>query len=243
MSGACHGIKRVLALGDCNTIGVKGCENNAYPEKLAGKLGGSCVNAAHEMCTTREGLKQFQHAYNSQFDLITILFGGYDSWETFKYSPYVLNHPDNATRRVLRRWTVRYKRNCRKMGLTRLLGASTLLSVQEYMGNIQRIIDGCPGKVVCLLDTFPSLDLSRNYRIKIFNAALSEVAERNRCLKLDLYDFFEKKLNDRWYVDYVHISDAGHEYVAQRLFELLQRMDGTKRECSESSPSAPDVSS
>ncbi len=168
MSGA-HGIKRILALGDCQTMGVKGIENNAYPEKLAGKLGGSCVNVAREMCSTREGLKQFQHAYNSEFDLITILFGAFDSWATFKYTPYVLNYPDKAWRRHARRWVRRYKRNCRKMGLIRLLGASTLLSVQEYMGNIQRIIDGCPGKVVCLLDTFPSLEISRNYRIKIFN--------------------------------------------------------------------------
>lgn len=243
MNGTPHGIKRILALGDCNTSGVKGCEQNAFPEKLAAKLGGSCVNCGHEMCGTREGLKQFEHAYNGEFDLVTILFGGYDSWESFKYSPYVLNYPDKAWRRYARRWARRYKRTCKKVGLPRLLGADTLVSLEEYKDNIQRMIDGCPGKVVCLLDTFPSLDLSRNYRIKIYNAALDEVAERNQCLKLDLYDYFEKNLNDRFFLDYVHISDAGHEYVAQKLFDLLQQSDRSKRQSSESSPSMPDVSS
>ena len=224
MNGAAHEIKRILALGDCNTSGVKGCEGNAYPEKLAAMLGGSCVNVGHEMCGTREGLKQFAHAYDDEFDMIIVQFGGYDSWESFKYSPYVLNFPDKAWRRYARRWARRYKRTCKKVGLTRLIGADTLVSLQEYKDNIQRIIDGCDGKVVCLLDTFPSLEIARNYRIRVYNAALDEVAERNGCLKLDLYDFFEKNLNGGYFLDYVHISDGGHEYVAQKLFELLQEM-------------------
>jgi hypothetical protein len=238
MNRAAEGIKRILALGDCNTSGVKGCEGNAYPEKLATMLGGSCVNVGHEMCGTREGLKQFEHAYNDAFDLITILFGGYDSWESFKYSPYVLNYPDKAWRRYARRWARRYKRTCKKVGLTRLLGTSTLVSLQEYEDNIQRIIDGCPGKIVCLIDTVPSRDLPRNGRIKVYNSALTEVAARNRCLKLDVYDFFEQNLYDHYFIDYVHISDTGHEYIAQRLFDLLQRSDTRERQSVESFPSS-----
>ena len=242
MNGAVHEIKRILALGDCNTSGVKGCEQNAYPERLAAKLGGSCVNCGHEMCGTREGLRQFQQAYDGEFDLITILFGGYDSWESFKYSPYILNYPDVAWRRYARRWARRYKRTCKKLGLNQLLGTSTLVSVQEYMNNIQRIIDGCPGKVVCLIDTVPSRDLSRNDRIKRYNAALDEIAERNQCLKLDVYYFFEQNLYDHYFIDYVHISDTGHEYIAQRLFELLEQRHTSERQCSESSRSTTEVS-
>jgi lysophospholipase L1-like esterase len=226
MNSAENGIKRILALGDCNTSGVKGCEGNAYPERLASMLGGSCVNVGHEMCGTREGLKQFANTYNDEFDMVIVQFGGYDSWESFKYSPYVLNYPDKAWRRYARRWARRYKRTCKKVGLTRLLGADTLVSLQEYKDNIQRIIDGSDGKAVCLVDTFPSLEICRNYRIRVYNAALDEVAERNQCLKLNLYDFFEKNLNDRYFLDYVHISAGGHEYVAQKLFDLLQRRCG-----------------
>ena len=47
-------MSEILALGDCNTLGVKENAHDAYPERVAEKLYKSLKNCGYTMSTTRE---------------------------------------------------------------------------------------------------------------------------------------------------------------------------------------------
>lgn len=217
-------IKCILALGDCNTLGVEDSIGDAYPEKLAHRIEAKAINCGHTMSTTREGLHYFSDQFSDQVDIVTIQYGLVDSWETFKYSPYVLYYPDSKLRKILRKLVKKFKKYCRKWGLNKVIGTSTVVPIDEYESNIQSIIKGSKDKLICLIDTVPNTDISRNKRIKEFNACLSKLAQENNCIKIDLYDYFESRLDDDHYVDPTHLSNVSHAYIAIQLEEKLKEL-------------------
>eukprot|EP00481_Brizalina_sp_1-RS-2013_P002882 TRINITY_DN7670_c0_g1_i1.p1 TRINITY_DN7670_c0_g1~~TRINITY_DN7670_c0_g1_i1.p1 ORF type:complete len:103 (+),score=8.74 TRINITY_DN7670_c0_g1_i1:102-410(+) len=101
---------KVLALGDCNTLGIDNLENNSYPERFAKKYNCDIINCGYTMTTTNEAKYFFDKYYNNYVDVVLIQYGVVDSWKTFKYSPYVLYYPDNILRKIARKIVKKYKK-------------------------------------------------------------------------------------------------------------------------------------
>ena len=131
---------KVLALGDCNTLGDVEYKNNSFVERF-GKLANMKVkNCGYTMSTTREMLHFFEKFYHKDLDTILIQYGLVDSWKTFIYSPYVLYYPDNFFRKIARKFTKKYKKIARKLNLNQKFGEKFVVSLDEYEKNIESII-------------------------------------------------------------------------------------------------------
>jgi lysophospholipase L1-like esterase len=214
---------KILALGDCNTLGDVEFENNSFVERF-GKLAKTGVkNCGYTMSTTREMLHFFKRFYHDRLDVILIQYGLVDSWQTFKYSPYVLYYPNNIFRKTARKFVKKYKKIARKMGLNRKYGEEFVVPLEEYKKNIEQVIQNSSKQKIYLIDTVPNRELFRNAHIKKYNALLDELASKYKnCYKIDIYDVFEKNLTN-YYLDDTHINDAGYEVISKKLFETYKK--------------------
>ena len=127
----------ILALGDCNTLGIKNLKENAYPEMFAKALGKTVYNCGFTMSTTYEMLNFFEDYKEKGKEIILIQYGLVDSWKTFKYAPYVLYYPDNFMRKIFRKIVKKYKKTAKKTGLNRLLGVSNVVDLDTYEKNLK----------------------------------------------------------------------------------------------------------
>lgn len=181
---------KILALGDCNTKGIKECENNAYPEILARILNAEVVNLGHTMATTREGIELFRTVQEDNFDIILISFGLTDSWKTFKYAPYVLYYPNNFIRKILRKIVKKYKKIGKKLNFISIFGEESVVPESEYLSNIKQIIKQSRQAIVVILDTLPKEEEFRNVSIKEYNKLLDSLVEYKNVIRVELYDYF-----------------------------------------------------
>jgi len=217
----------ILALGDCNTLGVDSLKHNAYTENFGDMINAKVLNLGKAMLCTREGLLLFEDHFDNQ-DIITIQFGLVDSWKTFKFSPYVLYYPDNWKRKFYRKLVKKYKKLCRQTGLNTLLGTSNVVGKDEYINNIETIIATAKDKLIFLIDTVPNQTasediISKNKEIRLYNSYLDLIAIKNKnVIRIKLYDYFEGKL-DQFYHDETHINKIGYTYIAKQLFESYMR--------------------
>ncbi|MDD3342491.1 MAG: GDSL-type esterase/lipase family protein [Sulfurospirillaceae bacterium] len=215
-------LKTILSLGDCNTLGINENHQNAYPEKFAQAINHPCLNCGYTMSTTREG-KHFFNAFNHpNVSIITIQYGLVDSWSTFKYSPYVLYYPETFGRKIGRKIVKKYKKICKSLGLNSLFGTKKVVPLEEYIANIEAIIQASTATMIILIDTIPNKETYRNESIQHYNQALSQLAMRYKhCYKLDIYETFSKKM-ELLYSDDTHMNDLGHQLVTQKLVELYE---------------------
>ncbi len=214
--------KRLLFLGDCNTLGTPAIEGNAYPEKLAEKLNIEVINCGHTMSTTREGIQYFKEKYDTSIDMLCIQYGLVDSWRTFKYAPYVLYYPDSKWRKLGRKLTKKFKKLCKKFGLNESIGTQNVVPIEEYIQNILAIKENSNAVPIILIDTVPNKDTSRNLEIERYNQALSNLENNyQNIFKLNIYTDFEGEQKQH-YIDPTHISPQGHQYVAGKLLTLIQ---------------------
>lgn len=211
----------LLAIGDCNTLGVEPLNGNGYVEQAAATLGMHPVNCGVTMSTTREGLRLLTDHWSPDVDLVTIQFGLVDSWRTFKYAPYVLYYPDNPIRKLSRKLVKKYKKLCRNYGLNQKLGEAPVVPPEEYTENLEHMVTMSAPVPVILIDTVPNQDVARNNAIQRYNARLKAVAGgfSNAC-HLPLYDDFLAGL-DNLYHDSTHINAEGHAKIAARLEEIV----------------------
>ncbi len=107
-------MSNILALGDCNTLGVKYLKENAYPEMFAKALEKTVENCGFTMSTTHEMLYFFENFKEQEKEIVLIQYGLVDSWKTFKYAPYVLYYPDNKIRKIFRKIVKKYKKIAKK---------------------------------------------------------------------------------------------------------------------------------
>ncbi len=219
-------MNKILSLGDCNTLGIKECEGNAYPERFARLLGAEVCNCGFTMSTLREAKYFFRDFYDADTKIVTIQFGLVDSWETFIYSPYVLYYPDNPLRKIARKVVKKYKKICRRIGLNDRFGTAPVVRPDDFSRRLTEIVAACrPDTRILLIETVPNLDECRNQAIQKYNAMLKTVAASYpRCRLLEVYDYFSDR-KDTLYADSTHINSAGHEYIAQELFELYRKED------------------
>ena len=212
--------QKIVAVGDCNTLGAKHLEYNSYPEIVADRLGAQIINLGHTMATSREGV----HLLSNQLagaECVVIQFGLVDSYKTFKYAPYVLYYPDNIIRKQLRSFTKKYKKICKKIGLNRRIGETNVVQLDEYECNMRKMIEMALPRMILLLDTIPNLQLHRNQEIQRYNKCLDRICQDyQQCIKVDLYDVFLNNL-DTFYMDATHANETGYAYIAGRLQQTL----------------------
>jgi len=209
----------VLALGDCNTLGVKDLKGNAYPEKFASALGKRVDNCGFTMSTTYEMLHFFEDFKEQEKEIILIQYGLVDSWKTFKYAPYVLYYPDNAIRKIFRKIVKKYKKIAKKIGLNKLLGVSNVVALDMYENNIKTVLEKTRESTVFLIDTIPNLEISRNSEIVRYNQVLSRLSKQyDHVHYVEVYDDFLDK--PEYYLDNTHMNEQGYERITKNILSV-----------------------
>ncbi|SSP37706.1 Uncharacterised protein [Acinetobacter baumannii] len=220
---------RYIALGGCNTIGEVNNIGAAYPERVAQAKGWQLKNYGYTMCSTREGVQFFNHKADVRTaDIISIQYGGVDSWLTFKGSPFVLYYPDSPWRKFLRKLVKKLKKYARKFHWHRLVGTENVVPLEEYMANIRYIIEHSQAKYILLIDTYPNLDKSREPRIREYNQALKALSDGKRVLYVPNYERLSLD-ETRNYDDQTHLSAVGQQVVADAIIEVIDKLSANGR--------------
>lgn len=214
---------RYVALGDCVTLGAPFQQQNAYPERVAKALGWKVTNYGHTMSTTREGLEYFKKIDVHQADILSIQYGIVDSWQTFKGAPFVLYYPDTKWRKFLRKIVKKIKKYGRKLNFHGLFGTGNVVPVDEYIRNIQYMIDNSQAKYVLLPEIYPNQDLSREPRILAYNQALAKLHDGQRVFVIKQFDLLKPHVNTDYYDDATHLSGIGHQAVANNILAVLKK--------------------
>jgi lysophospholipase L1-like esterase len=212
----------ILALGDCNTLGVQENRYNTYAEKVAALLGKSVKNCGYTMSTSREMQYFFQDFYTKKTEIILCQYGLVDSWKTFKYAPYVLYYPDNGIRKILRKIVKKYKKTAKQIGLNSLLGVENVVPLEEYTQNIRNMIESAQKSDVFLIDTVPNMDTSRNDEIQRYNSVLQTLAqEYEHVIYVAIYDCFLNRAE--YYLDATHLNAKGYELISKKILDLYRK--------------------
>lgn len=215
-------IKKIIAVGDCNTLGADPLEGKSFPERLGKLIGADVMNLGHTMATTREGINLLRDSFLDDVDCVFIQFGLVDSYKTFKFSPYILYYPDNFLRKQIRSVVKKYKKTCRKIGLNKYLGEVNVVTIDEYEDNIRKMIEYVIPRTVVLIDTIPSKKLELNCEIRKYNKTLTSICEEYpNCIKVDLEVFFKENF-DNFYLDQTHCNKLGCDYIAQKIRDALE---------------------
>ncbi len=208
---------KILAIGDCNTLGVADCSGNSYPERLGKLLGMEVDNCACTMATTREGVLLLKKYLTDDVCYLFIQFGLVDSYKTFKYSPYILYFPDNFFRKQVRSLVKKYKKICRNTGLNKRIGETNVVGIEEYEQNLQFMVSQAQSAKVFLLDTVPHKHQERNPEIVRYNEILSKIAKSaSNCVKIELYEHFYNNLSC-YYYDETHCNGRGYDHIVQQI--------------------------
>lgn len=212
-------VPQILALGDCNTLGIDNVKGNAYPELFAKEIDKTVLNCGFTMSTTRE-MKYFFNDYkDNEIEIILIQYGLVDSWKTFKYAPYVLYYPDNGIRKFCRKIVKKYKKITKKIGLNKLLGISNVVDLEEYESNIESIIHQAKNRIIFLIDTVPNLDTSRNIEIIRYNHILSQLSRKYKHVHyIEAYNDFIGKT--KYYLEATHLNRLGNIVIAQKILSV-----------------------
>src|SRR5476651_508794 len=123
---------KLLALGDCNTLGVAHFTRQTYVERFAKAAGLESVNCGCTMATTREAGRYFADNFDGDCTVVTIQYGLVDSWRTFRYAPYVLYYPDNPLRKLARKLVKKWKSIARHRGWNDRYGVAPVVPPAEY---------------------------------------------------------------------------------------------------------------
>ena len=215
-------MSNILAFGDCNTLGVKHLEGQAYPERFARVVGKTVKNCGFTMSTTHEMLNFFEDFKKQEKEIVLIQYGLVDSWKTFKYAPYVLYYPDNIIRKIFRKLVKKYKKVAKKIGLNKLLGVSNVVVLDTYENNIKTVLEQTRKSMVFLIDTIPNLKVSRNNEIIRYNKVLSRLSKQyNHVHYVQAYDDFLDK--PEYYLDNTHMNAKGYEQLTQKILSVYTK--------------------
>lgn len=224
-------MSKILALGDCNTLGVQHLVGDAYPERFAKALNKTVDNCGFTMSTTNEMLHFFQDFKDKETEIILIQYGLVDSWKTFQYAPYVLYYPDNKIRKIFRKIVKKYKKIAKGTGLNKLLGVSNVVELEMYKSNIESVIQKSKDCIVFLIDTIPNLDISRNHEIMRYNQILYQLSEKYpHVYYVEVYNDFLN--HPGYYLDNTHMNQAGYEIITKKILSVYDKSEQSKRNIS-----------
>lgn len=212
--------KSILAVGDCNTLGIGNNLGNSYPERLGKRFGCNVTNCGYTMSTTREGVALLRDHLHHDHQLVLIQFGLVDAYVTCSFWPYVPYYPDWPGRKIYRNIVKKLNKISTRMKLRALLGTDNVVPIQEYQANIESMIRLCGKRDVVVIETVPHHEQWRNEHIQRYNAALEELAERYECLFIKTYSLFNAKLDDL-YQDSTHANAAGYECITEQISTAL----------------------
>lgn len=214
--------KNILALGDCNTLGVGRLEKNSYPERLAKVLDLEVINCGYTMATTREGLSLLQRNINTNCVLLLIQFGLVDSYPTFKYAPYIRYYPDNPLRKQLRSIVKKIKKLSRKHGLNKRFGEKNVTHEKAYSANILQMLQVAGQTTTLLIDTIPNKQPGRNKHIQHYNELLTILASQYpHCIKINLFEDFMRNINN-FYIDETHCNSTGYDFITEKILQKIK---------------------
>jgi lysophospholipase L1-like esterase len=218
---------RYVALGGCNTIGEVHNMGNAYPERVAQAKGWQVENYGYTMCSTREGLQFFELKDAKNADVLSIQYGGVDCWLTFKGSPFVLYYPDSPWRKFLRKIVKKIKKYARKLHWHKFVGKTNVVPIEEYIANIQYMLEHSKAKYILLIDTYPNQDKTRESRILNYNQALQQLADNKRVIYIENYWQLDAEL-DLNFDDSTHMSDRGQQILTELILNKLEDIEAKK---------------
>ena len=214
---------KILALGDCNTLGIQDLKENAYPELFAKAIDKTVNNCGFTMSTTNEMLHFFEDFKDDETEIILIQYGLVDSWKTFKYAPYVLYYPDSKIRKIFRKIVKKYKKTAKKIGLNRLLGVSNVVEIKAYQSNIESVIQQSPHSTTFLISTIPHLDTSRNSEIMRYNQVLLQLSKKYpHVYYIDVYNDFVDRSD--YYLDNTHMNALGYKLITQKILSVYKQL-------------------
>jgi len=204
-----------LVLGDCNVTGADKFNDKTYVEILQKQLNIPAISCGHTMTTTKEGKIYFDKNKNVDFEFVVVAYGLVDSWETFKYAPYVLYYPDNIFRKIARKVIKKYKKIARNFHLNEKIGKKHVVPIKEYKKNIEYIIQN--SKKVFLVETPPhQSEIFRNKHIVQYNQVLKDLSKKYNHAKV--IHIYESLLADQsLYFDVVHLNEKGYSLIAQKI--------------------------
>jgi len=211
-----------IAYGDCNTEGLKDYHEPVWPQIVAKQLGLSLTNCGHTMSTTRE-LLQYAEAFPPRnYQLAFIQYGLVDSWLTFRGAPYVLYYPDSPRRKLARKLVKKLKKWARRLHLQDRWGEVEQVPLDEYLGNIERVLRSAPDTLFALVSTPPNLDEPRNPRIERYNEGLRELAIREpNAFFADAYHPLWQRKARSLMADGTHLTETGHRLLADTVISAL----------------------
>ncbi|MEB6564831.1 SGNH/GDSL hydrolase family protein [Acinetobacter towneri] len=214
---------RYVALGGCNTKGAINNIGNSYPERIAASKGWEVTNYGYTMSSTREGLQFMKLESVQNADILSIQYGGVDSWLTFKGSPFVLYYPNSGWRKYARKIVKKLKKYARKIHWHKLVGEINVVPIEEYISNIQAMIAQSNAKYVLLIDTYPNLDKTREPRILKYNQALKDLADGKRVIYIENYLELDKDISEN-FDDSTHLSNQGQQILTELILTKLNEL-------------------
>lgn len=213
---------RLVAYGDCNTLGFRDCEKKSYPEIIGEMLHADVTNLGHTMSTTRELIEYARNYPPANYDIALVQYGLVDSWLTFRHSPYVLYYPTNPWRKFLRKLVKKIKKYARTLRVHDVLGWQNVVPIDEYIRNIDAVIRSAPNTRFVLVSTAPNHDLPRNPRIEEYNKALQELDQRHpNAVYVDTYTPVHARMNELFFEDGTHLNSAGLKIIAEQIAREL----------------------
>jgi len=221
---------KLVALGDCNTLGVSDCKQNSYPERVGRSLGAEVVNLGHTMATTREARHLLTKEIGLQTDILLISLGLTDSWRGLKLAPYVLYYPDNLFRRLARKLVKRIKKTARQTGLNGLIGVAAVTPPKLYLSNLTAMIESVPAHaLVLLIDILPKAEEDRNVDIVAYNRLLDTLPEHfGNVRRVRCYDFFYSR-RGTLFQDNTHLNDQGCDALADMILDAAKQALGERK--------------
>lgn len=213
--------KRILFLGDCNTLGFRELERKGFPERIGQHLDRQVINCGHTMSTVREGWRYFETFYEPDIERVFIQFGVVDSWRTFKYSPYALYYPDNPARKLARKLLKKLKKWAKALGLNKRFGEKSVVSIEEYRATIEKMADLASPNRCYLIETPPNRETFRNPEINRYNQALHMICrERENCFLIEINDDLSQNMDD-YFADNTHLSELGIALVTENILRTI----------------------
>jgi lysophospholipase L1-like esterase len=231
--GAANGTRRIrlLAVGDCNTGGVRGAPvEERVSERLAARLALQDMtchvqNLGYTMSTSREGLARTRREGHAA-DLLLVNFGLVDAWVTSLPRLYLAYYPDNRAKRLSRKLLKYVKRRLRGPLARRYVPCGEVVPLDEFDRNVRGILSCArlrePAVRTILWGTVPVRgDEDRSRNILRYNERLAEIADQTPgAWYLDPRPLIADLPPEAAYHDHLHIARAAAERIAAAMAEL-----------------------
>lgn len=221
----------ILAIGDCNTSGIKEFPEDNIGNALVTALQekghpATLTNTAQAMYTTREGLNHAR-LITEKADILLLNFGLVDAWITSIPNLYVLYFPTNPLRKFFRKILKSFKKRIRHPAFQKFIPRGNVVPLPEYLDNMRAIIAlirrNSPDIHIIIWNTPPTQsNLERNEAIRHYNAALKDLTRKLDTTYIDTETLFKSHKTEDIYLDEVHITKTAQAMLARHIVEKIE---------------------